>query len=89
MMSGTPRTDDCEGSASDHLDCMALTDHARQLERELAEAQAEIVRLKGEAESWEKVFDRTVGLLLIMPQFSNIHPDDMLEAILKETRERK
>ena len=30
-----------------------------QLERELAEAQAEIVRLKGEAESWEKVFDRT------------------------------
>jgi predicted nucleic acid-binding Zn-ribbon protein len=30
-----------------------------QLERELAAAQAEIVRLKGEAESWEKVFDRT------------------------------
>lgn len=30
-----------------------------QLERELAEAKAEIVRLKGEAESWEKVFDRT------------------------------
>ena len=30
-----------------------------QLERELAEAQAEIVRLKGEAESWEQVFDRT------------------------------
>ena len=29
------------------------------LERELAEAQAEITRLKGEAESWEKVFDRT------------------------------
>ena len=27
--------------------------------RDLAEAQAEIVRLKGEAESWEKVFDRT------------------------------
>lgn len=31
--------------------------------RELAEAQAEIVRLKGEAESWEKVFDRTCELL--------------------------
>ena len=30
-----------------------------QLERELAEAQGEITRLKGEAESWEKVFDRT------------------------------
>jgi len=30
-----------------------------QLERELAEAQAEVVRLKGEAERWEKVFDRT------------------------------
>ena len=34
-----------------------------QLERELAEAQAEITRLKGEAESWEKVFDRTCELL--------------------------
>ena len=34
-----------------------------QLERELAEAKAEIVRLKGEAESWEKVFDRTCELL--------------------------
>ena len=30
-----------------------------QLERELVAARAEIVRLKGEAESWEKVFDRT------------------------------
>ena len=30
-----------------------------QLERKLAKAQAEIVRLKGEAKSWEKVFDRT------------------------------
>jgi len=29
------------------------------LERELVAAQAEVVRLKGEAESWEKVFDRT------------------------------
>ena len=27
--------------------------------RDLAEAKAEVVRLKGEAESWEKVFDRT------------------------------
>jgi hypothetical protein len=39
-MSDTPRTDACEGSASDHLDCMALTEHARQLERELADAVA-------------------------------------------------
>ena len=38
-MSDTPRTDACEGSASDHFDCMALTEHARQLERELAEAK--------------------------------------------------
>jgi len=30
---------------------------------ELAELQAEIVRLKGEAESWEKVFDRACELL--------------------------
>ena len=27
--------------------------------RELAEVKAEVVRLKGEAESWEKVFDKT------------------------------
>ena len=33
------------------------------LERGLAEAQAEITRLKGEAESWEKVFDKTCELL--------------------------
>jgi hypothetical protein len=38
---------------------MYTADQVFQLERELAEAQAEIVRLKGEAESWEKVFDRT------------------------------
>jgi predicted nucleic acid-binding Zn-ribbon protein len=44
-MSDTPRTDACEGSASDHLDCMALTEHARQLERELVAARAEIARL--------------------------------------------
>ena len=34
-----------------------------QLERKLVAARAEIVRLKGEAESWEKVFDRTCELL--------------------------
>ena len=39
------------------IDAM-ITNYLR-LERELVEAQAEIVRLKGEAESWEKVFDRT------------------------------
>ena len=35
------------------------TNSNARLEKFLAEAQAEIVRLKGEAESWEKVFDRT------------------------------
>ena len=39
------------------IDAM-ITNYLR-LERELANAQAEVVRLKGEAESWEKVFDRT------------------------------
>ena len=29
------------------------------MDKELATAQAEIERLKGEAESWEQVFDRT------------------------------
>ena len=32
---------------------------AKKLEGELSEVKAEVVRLKGEAESWEKVFDRT------------------------------
>ena len=35
------------------------TNSNARLEKFLAEAQAEITRLKGEAESWEKVFDRT------------------------------
>ena len=39
------------------IDAM-ITNYLR-LERELDNAQAEVVRLKGEAESWEKVFDRT------------------------------
>ena len=43
-MSDTPRTDDCEGSASDHPDCMALTEHARQLERELADAVRALIK---------------------------------------------
>jgi hypothetical protein len=30
-----------------------------------------------------------VGLLSTMPQFSNMHPNDVLEGILKETREMK
>ena len=34
-------------------------DICEHLERELVAAQGEIVRLKGEAESWEQVFDRT------------------------------
>jgi hypothetical protein len=37
----------------------AMITNYLKLERELAAAQAEVVRLKGEAESWEKVFDRT------------------------------
>jgi septal ring factor EnvC (AmiA/AmiB activator) len=35
------------------------TNSNARLEKFLAEAQAEVVRLKGEAESWEKVFDKT------------------------------
>tara|TARA_R110000822_G_scaffold290443_1_gene412486 strand:- start:125 stop:493 length:369 start_codon:yes stop_codon:yes gene_type:complete len=67
-MSDTPRTDlaQIEGYPFSYVDA----DFSRYLERELvaaraelAEAQAEIVRLKGEAESWEKVFDRTCELL--------------------------
>ena len=53
---------------------------SRHLERELAEAQAEIVRLKGEAESWEKVFDRTCELLADAKT-------ELAEAVAKE-RER-
>ena len=46
---------DAENDSLQH----ALTDAIK----ELAEAKAEVVRLKGEAESWEKVFDRTCELL--------------------------
>jgi hypothetical protein len=35
-----------------------LADHMRDLERAFDAGLAEIVRLKGEAESWEQVFDR-------------------------------
>jgi len=35
------------------------TNSNARLEKFLAEAQAEITRLKGEAESWEQVFDKT------------------------------
>ena len=41
----------------------AMITNYLKLERKLAEAQAEITRLKGEAESWEKVFDKTCQLL--------------------------
>jgi hypothetical protein len=54
----TPRTDDQIGWKGNTMTLIRI-DFARQLERELVTAQAEIVRLKGEAESWEKVFDRT------------------------------
>jgi len=57
-MSDTPRTD-AEWTDDYYCSGYVPTEFARQLERELAEAQAEIARLKGEAESLEKVFDRT------------------------------
>jgi hypothetical protein len=57
----TPRTNNFAHNIGNDVDGHYVVDidFARQLERELAEAQAEITRLKGEAESWEKVFDRT------------------------------
>ena len=54
-MSDTPRTDVAQHNMGSVF--------SRHLERELVAARAEIVRLKGEAESWEKVFDRTCQLL--------------------------
>lgn len=42
----------------DELMSMTIRD-MKTLERELAEAKAEITRLKGEAESWEQIFDKT------------------------------
>ena len=64
-MSNTPRTDAAEHNMGSVVEphYVVDVDCSRQLERELAEAKAEIVRLKGEAESWEKVFDRTCELL--------------------------
>ena len=52
-MSDTPRTDlaEIEGSPFG-----VDADFSRELERELAEAKAEIVRLKGRAELWGEGF---------------------------------
>jgi Skp family chaperone for outer membrane proteins len=60
-MSNTPRTDVAEHNMGSIVEPHYVVDiaFARQLERELAEAQAEITRLKGEVKSWAKVFDRT------------------------------
>jgi hypothetical protein len=61
----TPRTDfvahdSCDPEWNRSINRFGrMLSHAQILERELVAAQAEIVRLKGEAESWEKVFDRT------------------------------
>ena len=40
-----------------------MMNNLEKLERELVGARAEVVKLKGEAESWEKVFDKTCQLL--------------------------
>ena len=61
-MSDTPRTDKLMGDMSAGWHLRWAESHI-QFERELVGATAEIVRLKGEAESWEKVFDRTCELL--------------------------
>ena len=61
-MSDTPRTDHAFNDEYCYSEYVSK-EFAQQLERELAKAQAEITRLKGEAESWEKVFDRTCQLL--------------------------
>ena len=60
-MSNTPRTDIAQHNMGSVVEPHYVVDVevAHDLERELVEAQAEITRLKGEAESWEKVFDRT------------------------------
>ena len=76
-MSDTPRTNAAQHNMGSVLqpDYVVDVEVAQDLELELVAAK--------------KALRVAVGLLLIMPQFSNIHPDDMLEAILKETREKK
>lgn len=51
-MSDTPRTDDCQGSDGTVAICDELATLCRQLERELAAAQAEIATLRVNAEKW-------------------------------------
>ena len=60
-MSDTPRTDaaEIEGYPFNYVEA----GFSRYIERELVGARAEVVKLKGEAESWEKVFDKTCQLL--------------------------
>ena len=60
-MSDTPRTDAAEHNMGSVVEphYVVDADFSRDLERELVAARAKVVKLKGEAESWEKVFDRT------------------------------
>jgi hypothetical protein len=51
------------GVDTPRTEAVSVSSYFIKIERELAEAKAEIVRLKGEAESWEQVFDRTCQLL--------------------------
>jgi len=49
----------------------------------------EMLVMMDERNEAEKALRVAVGLLSTMPQFSNMHPNDVLECILKETREMK
>ena len=78
----TPRTNAAEhnmGSVAEPHYVVDVED-ARDLERELVEARAEVVRLKWDAESWEQVFDKTCQLLAEAKE-------ELAEAVAKE-RER-
>jgi hypothetical protein len=84
----------CFARASEEAD--ELHSLCEKLEAELAAQKEqfrvledELLVLGDERNAAEKALRVAVGLLSTMPQFSNMHPNDVLEGILKETKEMK
>jgi hypothetical protein len=92
-VSDTPRTDRVQKFTP--IGSVWLN-HAKNLERELAALKEqyrvledELLVLGDERNEAVAALQVAVGLLSTMPQFSNMHPNDVLEGILKETKEMK
>jgi len=71
--------DERNAAARDAKENMDIANEFKRLMEEYRQREADA----------NKALRVAVGLLSTMPQFSNMHPNDVLEGILKETREMK